>query len=178
MFWNKKPAPTPPAQPPPLPAAPPPLPKAPIRLAKGNPGVFDAPKNQLEVALVAYRMRQIEVTQFLEELFNGEIFILPLAKDLAASEWHEGKITLAKDSALFCLNYPEYSAVGLYTSVERAKPTFDLHPEFRFAAKVPAGDFLLGLTGNFGLAINPYWDVNMEWNNQQFARIRSMMKRD
>lgn len=62
--------------------------------------------------------------------------------------------------------------------MERGKPTRDLHPEFRFAAKVQAGDFLLGLAGDFGLVINPYWDVNLEWNNQQVARILATMKRE
>lgn len=176
MFWNKKP--TPPAQPPVLPATPPPLPKEPARLGKGHPGVFDGPKNQLEVALIAFRTRKIEAPQFLEALFNSEVYVLPLAKDLVGSAEQEGKIALSKSPTLFCMTYPEYSALGIYTSPERAKPTCDLHPEFRFATKVQAGDFLLGLTGDFGLVINPYWDVNLEWSNQQFARILAMMKRD
>lgn len=147
-----------------------------MRLAKGNPGTFDAPKNSLEVALVAMRTRQIGIPRFLEELFNGNAYVLPLLKDLNGGD--NGEFTLSQNPTLFCMTCPEYVALAIYTSPERAKPTFDLHPEFRFAAKVEAGDFLLGLTGRTGLVINPYWDVNMEWSDRQFAQIRAMMKRE
>jgi hypothetical protein len=172
MFWSKKPA--PPPQPPVLPATPPLLTKAPIPLGKGYPAVFDSPKNQLEVALVSARARTMAMPQFLEALFNSDVYVLPLAKDFVGEQTHE--LTLSKSPTLFCMNYPEYSALGIYTSPERAKPTFDFHPEFRFAAKVHAGNFLLGLNGGFGLIINPYWDANLEWSAQQVARIVAMMK--
>lgn len=174
MFWSKKP--TPPPLPAESPATPPPLPKEPVPLGKGHPGVFDSPKNPLEAALVAVRARQIQIPEFLEELFNSDVFVLPLATDFVTGQ--DGSLTLSKTPTFFCMNYPEYSALGLYTSQERAKPTCDLHPEFRFATKVPAGEFLLKLTGNFGLMINPYWDVNLEWNNQQVARILAMIERE
>jgi hypothetical protein len=174
MFWSKKPV--PPPEPPVLPPAPPVPPKEPIRLGKGHPGVFDGPKNQLETALVAARARTIGMPQFIEALFNSDVYVLPLAKDLVGEP--SGGIALAKSPTLFCMNYPEYSALAIYSAPERAKPTTDLHPEFRFAAKVQAGDFLLGLSGAFGLVINPYWDVNMEWNAEQMARISAMMKRE
>ncbi len=174
MFWSKKPV--PPQQPPVLPVAPPSMPKEPVRIGKGHPGVFDGPKNQLEVALVAVRARTLGTPQFLEELFNSEVYVLPLAKDFVGEQG--GKLVLSKSPTLFCMNYPEYSALGVYTSEERAKPTCDLHSEFRFAAQVQAGEFLLGLREDFGLIINPYWDVNLEWSNQQVARILAMMKRE
>ena len=170
MFWKKK---TPPSSP-----LPPELPKPekePIRHGKGHPGTFEGPKNRLEEALIAMRTRKIETTRFLEELFNSQIYVLPQAKDLVSSS---EKVTLSKSPTLFCMNYPEYSAIALYTSPERAKPTCDLHPDFRYATEVHAGDFLSSLKGDFGLVINPYWDVNVEWSNQQVARILAMLKKD
>lgn len=181
MFWSKKPSPPPqlpvlPSIPPVLPATPSVVPQEPVRLGKGHPGIFDTPQNPLEVALVAVRARKIQVPQFLEELFNSDVYVLPQAKDLVGEQ--DGQMILSRSPTLFCVKYPEYSALGIYSSSERAKPTYDLHPDFRFAAKVQAGDFLLGLTGDFGLVINPYWDVNLEWSNQQVARILGMMKRE
>lgn len=127
---------------------------------------------------MAYRARQIDAQQFIVALFNSDIYILPATQDLAGGAMQGGKPTLSKSPTLFCLTYPEYSALAIYTSPERAKPTSDLHPEFRYASKVHAGEFLLGLTGSFGLVINPYWDVNLELDNQQVARVLAMMERE
>jgi hypothetical protein len=175
MFWKKKP------NPPSLPSSkvsPPPIPQSPTRLGKGHPGTFDAPKNRLEEIMIGFRNREVDGPTFFEELFNSPIFILPLHQDIVAAESAPDQLALSKAPTLFCMHYPEYTAIGLYTCPERAKPTCDLHPEFRFATQVHAGNFLLGLKGDFGLVINPYWDVNMEWNCQQVSKILSMMRRD
>jgi hypothetical protein len=174
MFWKKKTeakAP-PPATPPPLPA------KEPMKTGKGHPGTFDAPKNPLEESLIAFRERRLEATRFLEELLNSEIYVLPLHSDIVESSSEGGGLALSKTPTIFCMNYPEYAAIGLFTAPERAKPTCDLHPEFRFATAVQAGSFLLGLKGDFGIVLNPYWDVNIEWTNEQVRRILGMIRRD
>jgi hypothetical protein len=175
MFWKKKPI------PPPLPkgqSSSPPIPKEPVRIGKGHPGTFDAPKNRLEEILIGFRNREVEGSRFFEELFNSSVYILALHQDIVEAQIEPDKIAWSKSPTLFCMNHPEYSSIGLYTSPERGKPTCDLHPEFRFAIKVQAGDFLLSLKGDFGLVINPYWDINLEWNNQQVREILSMMRRD
>lgn len=153
----------------------PPSKKEPLRHGKGHPRVFEGPKNRIEEALIAMRIRKIETTCFLVEFFNSQIYVLPLAKDLVRSP---EKMTLSESPILFCMNYPEYSAIAVYTSPERAKPTCDLHPDFRYATEVNARDFLSSLKGDFGLVINPYWDINVEWNSQQVTAILAMLKKN
>lgn len=127
---------------------------------------------------MAFRRRELPAPRFLEELFNSEVYILPRAQDLLAAPVRDGKFELSKNPTLFCLHYPGYSALAMYTSRERARPTYELYPEFRLGAQVHAGDFLLGLRGDFGLVLNPYWDVNLEWDHQQLARILAVMKHE
>ena len=87
------------------------------------------------------------------------------------------RIKLGKDPHLFCINYPAYSALAIYTSTGRIKPTTDQYPEFHLAVEVPAGQFICGLASRSGLVINPYWDINLEWNADQMDRIKEMMRR-
>lgn len=146
-----------------------------MRLAQGMPGKFDGPENDLERVLVAFRQREIDAPRFLESLFNSQIFVLPKKEDLVADG---ERIGLAKDPHLFSITYPEYVALAIYTSPTRAKPTTDQYADFRFAVQVHAGQFLAGLAGRCGLVINPYWDINIEWNADQMDRIKGMMRRD
>lgn len=146
-----------------------------MRLAQGMPGKFDGPENDLERVLVAFRQREIDAPRFLECLFNSQIFVLPKKEDLGAGDGQPG---LAKNPHLFSITYPEYVALAIYTSPTRAKPTADQYPDFRFAVQMHAGQFLSGLAGRCGLVINPYWDINIEWNADQMDRIKGMMRRD
>ena len=147
-------------------------------MGKGHPGTFDYPKNSLEEALIAFRERRLDAPSFLEELLNSEVYVLPLQGDLIRRSSEGGGPTLSKNPTLFCMNYPKYSAIGLFTASERATPICKLHPEFRIATAVQAGRFLLGLEGDFGIVINPYWDVNIEWTNEQVQQILGMVRRD
>ncbi len=72
---------------------------------------------------------------------------------------------------------PTHVALAIYTSAIRINPTKEQYPEFRLAVVVPKGKFLFGLAGRSGLVINPYWDINLEWNADQMDRIREMMPR-
>lgn len=155
------------------PPQPPPV-QEPIRLAQGMPGKFEAAENELENKLMAFRHRQIDSTRFLEILFNSEVFVLP-QKD--SFEQSGDKIVLAKKPTVFCLNYPDHFALAIYTSHTRIKPTTDKYPEFRFAATVHAGDFLSNIASRSGLVINPYWDINLEWNPNQVEQIKGMLRR-
>ena len=124
---------------------------------------------------MALRARQIDVPSFLEELFNSNIFVVPKKEDIVASDTG---FSLGKNPHLFSITYPEYVALGLYTSPERAKPTSEQYPEYRFAIEVHAGEFLMSLGGDFGIVLNPYWDVNIEFSNVVFQRVLTMMRRD
>ena len=146
-----------------------------MRLAKGHPGTFDEPRTQLELALMAFRARQIDASRFLEDLFNSQVFVLPKREDINPGD--EG-FKLAKNPHLFSITYPEYVALGLYTHQDRMKPTCDQYPEFRFGVEVQAGEFLMDLQSDFGVVLNPYWDVNIEWSNEQMRRIVAMVRRD
>jgi hypothetical protein len=166
MFWKK------PSAPPPSVAAQPAPP--PMKLGTGMPGKFERAVNDLELALVACRERRNQIPQFLEILFNSSVFVLPRHDSF---EGDGDAIRLKASPHLFSITYPEYVALAFYTSPERAKPTSDRFPDFRFAAQVHAGDFLSGLQGRVGLVINPYWDINLEWDAAQMDRIRQMMRR-
>ena len=158
--------------PPSLQCSPTPMPK-PMSLGEGMPGKCTGPENDLERVLLAFRQRQIPVQDFLESLFNAQVFILPKQADLARDG---ARIKLVADPHLFSITYPEYVALAIYTSHVRIQPTKDQYPEFRLAVEVHAGQFLSGLASRCGLVINPYWDINIEWNADQMDRIKQMMR--
>lgn len=163
--------PQPAPQPPPLPVEK----KAPIALGKGNPGVFDGPKNDLERALLAVRNREMETLDFLEYLLNSNVFIA-----VPDGQFREdgGEMKLVGNPILFSMCYEKYTAVAVFTHQSRIDPVQRLHPEFHYAVEMPAADIILkgsGLSGSFGLAINPYWDVNLEWSAEQMDGLREMI---
>jgi hypothetical protein len=153
---------------------PPSLAQEPMRLAQGMPGKFEGPENDLESKLMAFRHRQIDAPRFLEFLFNSQVFVLP-QKD--SFEQSGDKIVLAKDPHLFSITYPEYVALAVYTSKTSIKPTMDQYPDFRFAATVQTGGSLSNIASHSGLVINPYWDINLEWNPSQTEQIKGMIHR-
>lgn len=152
-----------------------PLKQEPMRLAQGMPGKFEGPENELEQMVVAFRQRQIDAPRFLGILFNSQVFVLPQKDSFEQSE--DKKIVLRKDPHLFSITYPEYVALAIYTSKTRIKPTMDKFPDFRFSATVHAGDFLSNIVSRSGLVINPYWDINLEWNPGQMEQIKGMIHR-
>ena len=149
--------------------------RGPIPLGKGTIGTFTSPENELERVLVAFRQREASIPDLLDALFNSTIFVVTVEPGLA---WADNKPQLVPNASLFSMIYPEFNALGIFTSLSRTLPVSREHAEFRFAVAVPAGEFLSGLTGRFGLIINPYWDMNLQWNPEQVERIRAMMRRE
>jgi hypothetical protein len=162
MFWSRKKETPPPA------ATPPPIP-----LGKGNPGIFDEPKNDLERALLAVRNREIPTQKFLEYFLNSQLFVA-VPEGQTQKDGDQGK--LISNPTLFTITYPEYTALCFYTHESRLKPTSEQFPDFRYAVSLLAGDFILGAAGSFGVVINPYWDVNLEWSSSQIDRLKQMIK--
>ncbi len=161
MFWNRKPKKTDSEVPPPIP------------LGKGHPGAFDEPKNDLEVALLAVRSRQLETPKFIEFLFNANVF---LAVPEGQFDRIDGTLKLKENPTVFTVTYPEYTALAIYTHESRLKPTHTQFPEFRYAISICAGNFILSASNPFGLVINPYWDVNLEWSANQITQIKKMIQ--
>jgi hypothetical protein len=147
-------------------------PPASIPLGKGNPGKFEGPLNPLEQALISLRQREIAAPKFLEYLFNSEVYIAVPEEKLQGSV-RGGQ--LSGTPTLFTITYPTFVCLCFYTHVSRLKPTHDQYPAFRYAVSARAGDILLGIQGNFGLIINPYWDINLEWNAEQVGAIKKML---
>lgn len=147
----------------------------PIRLGEGALGTFAGAENELERVLMAFRQRQAGIPELLDALFNSTIFVVTNEPGLA---WESNQPRLVSHASIFCMKYPEFDALGIFTSVSRTIPVSKEHPEFRFAVALHAGDFLSGLSGSFGMIINPYWDINLQWNVEQVNRIRAMMKRE
>ena len=166
MFWSRK-----KETPPPIPATPSTPP--PIPLGKGHPGTFDEPKNDLERALLAARNREISAQQFLEYFLNSNVLVaVPDGQIVKESD----QVKLISNPTLFTITYPEYVALCFYTHESRLKPTNDQFPDFRYAVSLVAGDFILNAAGSFGVVINPYWDVNLEWSAAQIDRLNQMIK--
>lgn len=144
----------------------------PIRTGKGHPGTFEGPVNDLERAIVAVRNRDLPTPKFIEYFLNANAFV---AVPEGQFEKTEDGVKLVRNPTLFTVSYPEYTCIAFYSDESRLKPTSDQFPEFRYAVSVCVGDLVMGIPSSFGLIINPYWDVNLEWNAQQVAGIKKMI---
>lgn len=147
---------------------------SPMRLGKNCPEIFDQPVNTLEQRMIAAREREISMEEFLRDFFESEVAVLVPEGQFGV---RDGIRCLVDHSILFSLTYSGHAVVGLFTDVSRAEPVRKLHPEFRFAAMVNAGSMIRGLQPGHGFAINPYWDINMEWNGEQTEWIKTILLR-
>jgi hypothetical protein len=145
----------------------------PIALGKGNPGVFDEPKNELEKAIIAVRNRELPAPKFIEYFLNSTVYVAVPAGQFQKTE--KG-ISLVQNPTLFTITYPEYTCLCFYSHESRLKPTYDQFPDFKYAVAICAGDLIIGIQNHIGLVINPYYDINLEWNADQVARIKEMIK--
>ncbi len=146
---------------------------APIPPGKGNPGIFDEPKNDLEKAIIAVRNRELPTPKFIEYFLKSTAYVAVPAGQFQRTE--KGN-SLIQNPTLFTITYPEYTCLCFYSHESRLKPTYDQFPDFRYAVSIGAGDLILGSQNNFGVVINPYYDISLEWNPVQVTKIKEMAK--
>ncbi len=136
------------------------------------PAKFESPKNELEEQIVEYRSRNIETDDFVKYLLKSKAYIITTEDQVIKSD--EG-LSLVQNPVLFSMNFPEYSCLCIYTENYRATPTLEKFPEFKHIVKLEIGGLLdsLNLVGkNMGIAINPFWDDNLEFNPRSVQMIK------
>ena len=158
--------------PPPLPTQPPCLPSEPPRA--NAPNHFAAPLSDFEHYILAFHRREIPIQKFLEEFFNAQVFVL---SDHEQFSFGDQGASLAQKPRLFSIIQPEVTFLTMFSHADRARPVQDKHPDMRFALQLHAGEFLMGLASDIGLALNPYWDINFHWSPKQLSAIKETMKR-
>ena len=120
---------------------------------------------------MAYRNREIPFSAFFNELLNSEIKVLSSSLNKEGLKEKPANMPWGDPPTVFCLRYPEHSALAIYTSRDRTMPTIELHPDFVYCSTIVTGSLLSTLKPGCGLVINPYWDVNLTFDTEQVAMI-------
>ncbi len=150
-------------------------PSIPVATNPNAPLPFGTPENELERALLAKHKREIDVIQLINTVFNSQISILVPEDQFTTVE---GKRQLVSNPRIFTLTQQSGPFLVMFSSPKRTKPAIDRYSQFRYAAEVHAGNFLMSMPQSlsFGLIINPYWEAYIQWMPDQLQQIRARVR--
>ncbi len=141
--------------------------------AEGYSTNFGKPQNELEEHIFNFRNREIEAQTFILNFLNSFAYVCTKEGQFKNEN---GQIQLVQNPFLFTITNPNYASLCFYSENNRINPTVEKYPEFKYAVKVRAGDLIMGLQPGMGIILNPYWEVNLEWNPSQIEQIKAMVK--
>lgn len=137
-----------------------------------EPYIINEAKNKIEEKVLAYQRRDMDGKEFIKLFLESNFYVIG-TKDQFVIE--DGVARLAKNPKLFSLHFPEYSVLCLYTHNSRINPTLEKFPEYKYAANIKIGEFIKNSNINTGIAINPFWDKNVEFSPEHVNLMREML---
>ena len=130
------------------------------------------PINEIERSLVSLRSNEITSEDFLAELFNETLFVLT-----SEDQVDKQKGRLVDNPMLFTLfGDRKQPFLVIFTTKDRAHPVVSQIDKFKILIEVKVGDLIAN--ANTGIVVDPFWDKSVQWEPEQIATFRQIMKRD
>ncbi len=124
---------------------------------------FD-PQNAFERKLVAFKNKEIPISEFLIDLMNSNQHILSQ--------------TTETSKALVIHNKSKHPVLPIYTSGMRANPTIENMPAYKCLLQIHVGDFLMQVKDSIGIVMNPFWkEGGLEWSPDQIDQLKNDLLR-
>ena len=134
------------------------------------------PRNELERKLVATHEGHMTQDSFIKELFDEQIF-MPVLDDATGIQ---GLQRSSKAKPLTIQEEGGANVLILFTSPERAKPFVQHFPGYEKGGLLTEFSWVVErIDGNVGIAINPGWDVGIDFDPEMVATMAgNASKRD
>ena len=133
------------------------------------------PRNDLEELLADVFAGKAEAEDFVTRLLAGEQIFMPV-KD----EKHSiaGFQMSSKAQPLIIEDDEGTQILVLFTSPERAKPFAEMFPDFSGGLLAEFSWILRHIGGGFPVAINPGWDVGIDFDADTVAQLIASLPED
>lgn len=132
------------------------------------------PHNALEEQLVAVHTGILDPETFVTQLLDQQLF-MPVRDEKNPIQGFQ-RSTQAEP--LVIEDEDGERILVLFTSPERAKPLVEHYPDFKGGLLTEFSWLLRRIGGGFPIAINPGWDVGMDFDADMVAQLISQLPPD
>jgi hypothetical protein len=132
------------------------------------------PHNDLEEQLVAVHKGILDAETFVTRLLDQQLF-MPVRDEKDAIQGFQ-RSTQAEP--LVIEDEEGERVLVLFTSPERAKPIVEHFPDFQGGLLTEFSWLLRRIGGGFPIALNPGWDIGMDFDAEMVAQLISQLPAD
>jgi hypothetical protein len=132
------------------------------------------PHNDLEEQLVAVHKGILDAETFVTKLLDQQLF-MPVRDEKDAIQGFQ-RSTQAEP--LVIEDEEGERVLVLFTSPERAKPIVEHFPDFQGGLLTEFSWLLRRIGGGFPIALNPGWDIGMDFDAEMVAQLISQLPAD
>ncbi len=132
------------------------------------------PHNDLEEQLVAVHKGILDAETFVAKLLDQQLF-MPVRDEKDAIQGFQ-RSTQAQP--LVIEDEAGERVLVLFTSPERAKPVVEHFPDFQGGLLTEFSWLLRRIGGGFPIALNPGWDIGMDFDAEMVAQLIAQLPSD
>jgi hypothetical protein len=132
-----------------------------------DPNAF-TPHNDLEKLLNDVTLGTVAAEDFVSRLLAGDQVFMPVKDEKHAIAGFQAS---TKAQPLVIEDDEGTQILVLFTSPERAKPFADMFPDFKGGILTEFPWVLRRIGGGFPIALNPGWDVGMDFDAETVAQL-------
>ena len=132
------------------------------------------PHNDLEEQLVAVHKGILDAETFVTKLLDQQLF-MPVRDEKDAIQGFQ-RSTQAEP--LVIEDEEGERVLVLFTSPERAKPVVEHFPDFQGGLLTEFSWLLRRIGGGFPIALNPGWDIGMDFDAEMVAQLFAQLPAD
>lgn len=132
------------------------------------------PHNDLEEQLVAVHKGILDAETFVTKLLDQQLF-MPVRDEKDAIQGFQ-RSTQAEP--LVIEDEEGERVLVLFTSPERAKPIVEHFPDFQGGLLTEFSWLLRRIGGGFPIALNPGWDIGMDFDAEMVAQLIAQLPSD
>ena len=132
------------------------------------------PHNDLEEQLVAVHKGILDAETFVTKLLDQQLF-MPVRDEKDAIQGFQ-RSTQAEP--LVIEDEEGERVLVLFTSPERAKPIVEHFPDFQGGLLTEFSWLLRRIGGGFPIALNPGWDIGMDFDAEMVAQLIAQLPAD
>ncbi len=133
------------------------------------------PHNDLEKLLAEVMQGNAEAEDFVTRLLAGEQVFMPVQDE---KHTIAGFQLSTKAQPLVIEDDDGVRIMALFTSPERAKPFAELFPDYKGGLLAEFPWILRRIGGGFPIAINPGWDVGIDFDAETVAQLVASLPED
>jgi len=132
------------------------------------------PHNDLEEQLVAVHKGILDAETFVTKLLDQQLF-MPVRDEKDAIQGFQRS---TQADPLVIEDEEGERVLVLFTSPERAKPVVEHFPDFQGGLLTEFSWLLRRIGGGFPIALNPGWDIGMDFDAEMVAQLISQLPAD